>query len=128
MRFLWTRAERDPITVAIKNPMEEVVIEEVIPDLFLMQSLVDGYIKLFKIPTIKGVYGYENDRAKIRGKDPNFFVPEKGSSVFGTAVFFALDDRNNPASLEREQIEEIGDYLNMNNCESRERYMGWIRE
>ena len=42
MRFLWTRAERDPITVAIKNPMEEVVIEEVIPDLFLMQSLVDG--------------------------------------------------------------------------------------
>ena len=54
MRFLWTRAERDPITVAIKNPMEEVVIEEVIPDLFLMQSLVDGYIKLFKIPTIKG--------------------------------------------------------------------------
>ena len=128
MRFLWTRAERDPIIVAIKNPMEEVVIEEVIPDLFLMQSLVDGYIKLFKIPTIKGVYGYENDRAKIRGKDPNFFIPEKGNSVFGTAVFFALDDRNNPASLEREQIEEIGDYLNMNNCESRERYMGWIRE
>ena len=120
--------KKDPITVVIKNPLEQMEIEEVVPDLFLMQSLVDGYIKLFEIPTIERVYGYENKRAKIRGKDPNFYIPEKGNSVFGTAIFFTLDERNNPASLRRDQIEKLGDYLTMNSCNSREQYSEWIRE
>jgi hypothetical protein len=110
--------KQDIIKAVVSRPHSVPIVTTIKNDLETFQKLVDGYIEVVPLQADSKVMLVLNEEGKFKGLEPNFFWYE--DLIVGTVVFVGFDEESEDGdfiSLTDEQLEEISDYLDLDEGE-----------
>lgn len=99
------------ITGIVKRPNQKPEIANIENELKVYQRLVEGYIQIIGFPNDNGIDIICNEDGKLKGLEPNIFIPEYRDVLMGTIVFAGNDGFGELCSLTESQIKKVLDYL-----------------
>lgn len=112
------KMEDQKIIAVVKAPYEKPKTMEIGKGLEALQNLVGGDISGADLPNMDDVLGFCNDEGLLIGLKPNFYRPEYGDGIVGTAVFVGNGENGESVSLTPEQVKRVTTYLEENSVES----------
>lgn len=104
----------EKIIAVIKKPYQKPETVTVEKGLEPLQKTVGGNIDVVYLPNIDDIHGFCNDEGLFNGSEPNFYRPDYGDAIMGTAIFMASGDEGESESLSPEQVKRVTEYLNAN--------------
>lgn len=110
--------ENGKIIAVVKVPYEKPKTMEIDKGLDTLQNLVGGDICAADLPDMDDVFGFCNDEGLLIGLKPNFYRPEYGDGIVGTAVFVGAGEDGTSICLTPEQAKKVTTYLEENSVGS----------
>lgn len=104
----------DKIVAVIKKPYQKPETVAIDKGLKPLQEIVGGDIEVVYLPNIDDIHGFCNDEGLLIGLEPNFYRPDYGDAIVGTAVFLGSGADGDSISLTPEQVKRITTYLEEN--------------